>query len=69
MTQQDARHPSCSMTSCSQGSNRTAPTPTPENAMLMARPRRPMNQFGRKSDCAVKPNRLAPAPTNTPSVR
>jgi hypothetical protein len=37
----------------SQGSKTIAPTPAPENATLMARPRRRTNQFGRKRECAV----------------
>ena len=38
---------------CSHGSSTIAPTPTPEKAMLMARPRRRTNQFGRNSDWPV----------------
>ena len=53
MTEHDARQPSRTMIISSQGSKMTAPTPAPENAMLIARPRRRTNQFGRKRECAV----------------
>ena len=38
---------------CSQGSRMIEPTPTPEKAMLIARPRRRTNQLGRKSEWPV----------------
>src|SRR6476620_10775277 len=50
---QEARQPCVRMMLCSQGSRTIAPTPAPENAMLIARPRRRTNQFGRNWECAV----------------
>jgi len=44
---QAVRQPPRSMRTWSHGNRMIEPTPTPENAMLMARPRRRTNQFGR----------------------
>ena len=44
------------------------PTPTPENARLMARPRWRANQLGRYSDWPVYDRQTLPPPTSTPSV-
>ena len=48
--QQAARQPLASIRLCSQGNSTIAPTPTPENAMPVARPRRRTNQCGRISE-------------------
>ena len=45
------RQPSRAITICSHGSNTIEPTPTPENAIPIASPRRRTNQFGRTTDC------------------
>jgi hypothetical protein len=44
-----ARQPFRSTNVCSAGSSTIEPAPTPAKAMLIARPRRRANQFGRKS--------------------
>ena len=51
--QQAVRQPPLSISVCSHGSSVTEPMPTPENAMLSARPRRRTNQLVRNSDCPV----------------
>jgi hypothetical protein len=51
--QHAVRHPKRPIRVCIQGSRMTEPTPTPENARLIASPRRRTNQFGRKSDWPV----------------
>jgi hypothetical protein len=48
-----ARQPDPAISHCSHGRMMIAPTPTPENAMPIASPRRRTNQFGRKSACPV----------------
>ncbi len=50
IAQQAARQPARSIIAWTHGSTMTEPTPTPANAMLMARPRRRTNQFGRNND-------------------
>ncbi len=50
MAQQAVRHPERPMSVCIHGSRMTEPTPTPENARLIARPRRRTNQLGRNPD-------------------
>jgi hypothetical protein len=51
--QHAARQPERSMRSCTHGRMIIEPTPTPEKARLIARPRRRTNQSGRKSDWPV----------------
>ena len=53
IAQQAARQPEAPMSVWSQGSRTMEPTPTPEKATLMARPRRRTNQLWRKSACPV----------------
>jgi hypothetical protein len=48
-----ARQPARAISHESHGRITIAPTPTPENAMPIASPRRRTNQFGRKSACPV----------------
>ena len=43
------RHPAPAISRCSHGRITIEPTPTPENAMPIARPRRRTNQFAKKS--------------------
>ena len=69
MPVQAERQPECTMSVCSQGKSTMEPMPTPEKAMLIARPLRRTNQFGRCSAWPVKPSATLPAPTSTPSVR
>src|ERR1700722_1764796 len=44
------RQPVPRINHCTQGSNVTEPSPTPENARPIARPRVRTNQFGKNSD-------------------
>ena len=50
MAEQAVRQPARSISSSTPGSRMIEPTPTPENARLIASPRRRTNQFGRNSD-------------------
>ena len=50
MAQQAVRQPVAPIRLCSQGKITIEPTPTPENAIPVASPRRRTNQCGRNSE-------------------